>query len=660
MFSLTSRLGGLARRLAPSLSLFALVAAAQAQTSVSGFNGLSQLCQIGTPPGTVSLDTPTASVANSFNWIVEVANSQIAVYQKGGQLAWRNTLGGNPYTFGSCPNQNTLSFFGGPLLGGTRIVDTKVLYDRVNARFCVIGMQQNSALATGQQGLYVAWSNNDNPLPSGTCPGGGGWRQWRTPVPNLGNGITYQPDFNGMGQTSTHIIWSGILQPLSQPNSAAYTFYRYFRKSDLNAGLGTLPYNDIIVQRPTSEFAHAADVFDANTPMYLVSTLVGSNALRLTAVNLGSHTEINTQIQVPPFLAPTGAAPQIGNSFLDTIDGRMQTAVVRNGSLYCAHTVATSSGIGARNVVRWYQIALNTWPAFGGVPQVIQSGNIDLGVNPGGAGVHTFMPSLAVDSRGTVFVTYARSAANESPSVAWSARRTWDPSGSMPLGGNNPAGSQASGAIGGTLKAGNSNYTSSLGTGSTSPFVERWGDWSSAVVDEAVLFGGFISCGAFADFGPPLNLNGATCNLFQNNHWRTWIHGVRPNLDGQFTAYGSGFPGTNGVVPEITPGPQFRIGFNPNIGVTNSAGAPTLGLALVSLAPAAGVPSGFGPLLWIDLNQSSTLTFPLDANSGLFSLSIPYDPVFFGTSLFLQAAVIDAGAVQGFSSTAAVQAVIGA
>jgi hypothetical protein len=624
-----------------SIGPVALLLAAHAAAQL-GFPGLKQECQIGGPPPTISLDTPTPSIANSFNWIVQVCNSQIGVFERNGVRRWFNTLGGNPFTFGGCVNQNTDSFFGSNPLGlnATRIVDTKVLYDRINDRFCVIGMQQDSPNASGAQGLFVAWSNNDNPMPSGTCPGGGGWRIWRTPVPNVGGGIPYQPDFNGMGQTEYHVVYSGILQPIStvQPPPPSYTFFRYFRKTDLSAmpQPNPLPYREIVVQRPTWQFAHAADSFDAGTNIYLVA-VENASALRVTCVNLGNDTEINTLVPVTAFIPAgggagnSGAAPQPVGA-LDTIDGRMQSVVQRDGSLYCCHTVMSGSGIGARHVVRWYQIALNTWPMVGGVPQVFQTGTIDLG-----GGVHAFMPAIAVNSAGTVVVTYARSSATEAPGVGWSGRRSFDLPGTMPQGGNGP---------GGIPRPGLSSYTSSQGVGGN-PNIDRWGDWSSAVLDTSLPTLRFLVCGSYAES------SGTSCAPQQADHWKTWISTVVPTSAGQLVPFGTGFPGTNNVEPVLSLLQLPRIGSNPPVNVTNTAGANTLGLGLISLAelPPPGVPSGFGPVIWVDMNQGTSVTFSLDAVSGQFPLSIPYNPAFIGVPLFLQAGVFDNGAAQGLAAT---------
>ncbi|MBL8733098.1 MAG: hypothetical protein JNN13_12070 [Planctomycetes bacterium] len=621
--------------LLPAIFSWAMLTAGTARAQF-GFNGLEQQCQLGGNPPTVSLDTPTASIANSYNYIVEVANSQIAVYQRSAPyLLWRNNLGGMPMAGGGC-SQNATSFFG-TSMGATRIVDTKVLYDATNQRFAVIGMQQDSSTpgAQGTQGLYVAWSNSDNPLP-GLC-GGGDFHIWHTPMPNLGGTVSYQPDFNGVGQTQTHVIWSGIMQPRNSTTAPSYVWYRWFRKSDLSSAPsgGTLPYGEFFAPRATNEFAHAADSFDPASNMVLASVVVGGNALRLVTVNLGNSTEIPHLLPVAPFIPASGQAPQPGGTFLDTIDGRMQSAVLRNGYLYCCHTVMSGSQVGARHVVRWYQIALNNWPMVGGTPQVVQWGDIDLGGT-----LHAFMPSLAVNQDGTVLVTFARSSTTVYPGIGWAARRSFDLPGTMPQGGV---------ALNGT-----SSYTSSNGTGM--PNTHRWGDWSSVVIDGSNPWR-FVICGSYAQSG------GTPCAPQQANRWRTWIHTVFPNGSGQTTVNpGFGSPGTGGVVPALSVYPSPRLGSSPVVTVANPSGVATAGVGLIGLAPLApgAMPTGFGGSYFVDPASAATLFFACTPSSGQFTMNVPFDPALISVSFYLQGAVFDAGAASGVAVSDGVRTIVGA
>ncbi|MBK8098707.1 MAG: hypothetical protein IPK26_16465 [Planctomycetes bacterium] len=653
-------LSGPVRTLLPFSLALALGAMATAQTLP--FDGLEQRCQLGGAPPSVpsgaALDTPTASIANNTSWIVQVCNSQIAAFPKySGAALFRDNLSGDFVGSGSC--SPTQTFFGP--LGATRVVDNKVLCDRNTGRFCVIGMQQTTFLP-GTPGLYVAFSDNSYPARCASSPGVGGWHMWRLPLPaGYATPGAYQPDFNGMGQTDTQIIWSGILQPLAggQPR----TWIRIIDKLPAGSFPSTLTYQDFVSPspRPTDEFLHAADTFDPISQPILAAVLVPTgNTIRIVHANRATGQEDPVLLPVPQFLPPAGyvpsgssavpsGAPQSGGTQLDVIDGRMQSAVVRGGFLYCCHTVLANAGANAPHVVRWYQIALNGWPTSG-TPTLVQSGDIAPGLSPGGNPIHAFMPSVAVNQDGAMFVVYSRSASDQVPGIGWSARRGISPLGTLPFTGTVSLTSPTA-------------YTTSNGIPGNAN-VHRWGDWNSAVVDLAAPFTRFIACGPQGRYGPPLaNLGFGTCSLlsFLPNHWATRIQSIHINDPQWAFDYGGGSPGTGGVTPDLTSvGPRPRVGQTSSVTVTNSAGAPTLGVGIVSLASTAplGVPSPFGTL-WVDSMQALLVNFALPGTDGSFPLAVAMSPAFIGTSLFLQAGVIDGGAAGGIALSDAMQVICG-
>ncbi|MFO1078103.1 MAG: hypothetical protein U1E73_10325 [Planctomycetota bacterium] len=609
----------------------ALAVALANSASAQGSFGLEQRCQF--PSSTVSLDTPTASVANNFNFVVQVANSQLLVRQYPNIFVGMNHLCGATFTA-------AVPTLFGPV-GGNRIVDNKVICDGATGRFCVIGMQQDS-VAVGPnpngQGLYVAFSDSAFPTANPSAGGSGGWHSWRTPVPAVPAPGVYQPDFNGLGQTDTHFVYSGILQPITYPAGPAFTFVRCIPKSAMTSYLATLPYVDFVSANPvsTSAFLHAADNYDAGTPIYLASVLVANQQLRLVRANLTTGNEDQFLLNVAPFSPAVGAAPQPGvNAYLDTIDGRMQSVVVRDGMMYCCHTIVDYSAGPGRHVIRWYQIALNGWPNGTGVPTIMQSGNIDHGGQ-----AHAFMPALAVNSNGTLAITYTFSSATQYPSLAWRGRFCTDAVNTM--------------TRGATLYTGTLSYTTSNGTGGT-PNADRWGDWGSIVPRNVPNNEGFIVCGPTAVYGAPQLY--PTGLPWPPNHWGTRIETFFAASPAWRTFYGAGTAGTNGV-PTITGYPRPRIGQTMNVTVTNPAGAPSLGVTLLSQAQAAGVASPFGPL-WADPTQGFLISFTLGVVDGTFPIAFPTDPTFIGQPLFLQGAVVDGGSPTSFALTGGMQINVG-
>lgn len=625
----------------------ALAVGANAQALIPDSFGLEQRNQFGNPlsttPNTISLDTPTASLANNNNFIVQVANSQILIRQSApNNFVGRNHLSGNRFA-ASVP-----TFFGGAL-NGNRIVDNKILVDHNTDRFCITGMQQDSTAvgpAPNGQGLFVAFSQSTFPQANPDAPGSGGWKRWRTSVPTVPEPGAYQPDFNGMGQTDTHFVYSGVLQPVTFPNGRPFSFVRCIPKSALINSVGNLDsvVVDFIPDNPTfatSEFLHAADNFDANSPIYLAAVLIGSQQLRLVHANLASGNEDEVLLNVAPFVPATGAAPQPGG-FLDTIDGRMASVVVRDGLMYCCHTVAVGPVTGPlRNVVRWYQIALNGWvgPGSAGTPQIMQTGTID----PGGT-LHAFMPSVAVNGQGTMAITYTISSAAQNPIVAWAGRFATDPINTTPQGAN--------------LFTSASPFTTS---GQTALGADRWGDWTCIVPRNLTNSEDFVVSSPIGLFGPPQQWPSSSFPQ-PANHWGTRIASFRIPSPPWRTFYPdpAGLGGTPGTtqIPTINAFPRARIGQTSTITVTNSGTASTVGVVALSLAAGTGAPSPFGPA-WVDPQQMVTFSITINGASGSTPLAIPTDPAFIGNDLFLQGVVYDTASSTSWAVTGGMQLNVG-
>jgi hypothetical protein len=294
-------------------------------------------------------------------------------------------------------------------------------------------------------------------------------------------------------------------------------------------------------------------------------------------------------------------------------------------------------------VVRWYQIALNGWPnPSGGSPAIVQSGEINLG-----GSLHAYMPSLAVNSNGTLAITFTSSSATQNPRMEWRGRFSTDPVNTTPRGAS--------------LYGGFFPYTTSGGTGSPNN-ADRWGDWSSIVPRNVPASEAFVACGPIGLGGPP-QLYPLIAPL-PPNHWATriepfnalstpwWLHYPDPTGQG-----GGGLAGTTGV-PLISAWPRTRIGQTTTVTVTNCAGAPSLGVGLLSLAAGTGAPSPFGPV-WVDTVQATTVGFALGTQDGSFPLAFPTDPLFIGVQFFLQAAVVDSGSSTGFGVTQGLRVTVG-
>jgi uncharacterized protein (TIGR03437 family) len=129
---------------------------------------------------------------------------------------------------------------------------------------------------------------------------------------------------------------------------------------------------------------------------------------------------------------------------------------VRNGSIWCAHTVYVPYPKAARTAAQWFQIDPSTNPAT-----FVQRGRVD---DPTGTYFYAY-PSIAVNKNNDAMVGYTRFSAGDYPTAEFSYRVASDPLNTM----------QPDHAF----KQGESTYISN---GSRSG-MNRWGDYSMTLVD---------------------------------------------------------------------------------------------------------------------------------------------------------------------------------
>ncbi|MGE5138296.1 MAG: hypothetical protein ACM3JD_02435 [Rudaea sp.] len=168
-------------------------------------------------------------------------------------------------------------------------------------------------------------------------------------------------------------------------------------------------------------------------------------------------------IRVASYASPcgnqSGCIPQPGTpQRVDAIGDRLMMPLQYqnlNGleSLWAAHTVAGSSLLDSRTGIRWYEIRDPN-----GVPWVRQQSTF----KPAD-GIFRWLPSLAVDKSGNVAVGYNASSKGLFPSIRVNGRKWTDPLG--------------------TLKQGETVMQAGSGSQEGGNGPERWGDYSSMVLD---------------------------------------------------------------------------------------------------------------------------------------------------------------------------------
>ncbi len=140
------------------------------------------------------------------------------------------------------------------------------------------------------------------------------------------------------------------------------------------------------------------------------------NSLRLATLDTSAQPAITTAtIPVSAFTAASFVPQLNGTSQIDVGPPRIDSAVVRNGMLWCTHTVAGASGA----AVRWYEL-----DPVG--KTVVQSGAVP------GVG-NAFMGAIGIAPNGDADMVFTTSSAAQFASAGYAHRASTDPPGAMPV-----------------------------------------------------------------------------------------------------------------------------------------------------------------------------------------------------------------------------------
>jgi hypothetical protein len=331
------------------------------------------------PPDTIATVGP--------KHVVELVNGGFAIYTKTGTRTFFSDL----------------NSFWSPVGSQNFVFDPRVIFDPHSGRFFAICTEH---VGTVSGWFVLAVSDDDDP--------NGVWYKYRFDATADAGG--YFVDFphlgideraiyltsNNFSGSFTHMVWILDKAPLldgRQPPTRGL-----IKNSGTTASLAM-----------GAQYGPAPAAYGVNTS--------GSNIVRIFAIQnpLTTPTLSTFSLTVPSFAGGPADAPQIGTTqLLDSIDKRFSRTVYRNKRLYCAHNYASTP-----TKARWYEIEIGDWPVSG-TPQLLQSGDVDLGAAYG------IIPSVAADPYGNILVTCTRSAADETPSVVRASRTAADPPGTLP------------------------------------------------------------------------------------------------------------------------------------------------------------------------------------------------------------------------------------
>ncbi len=344
-----------------------------------GFGGFQTHSNTGWTP-------PDPDLAVGPNHIVSVVNGEIAFFTKTGTKLFGQAIAGGG------------GFWGGQGAGGF-VFDPVALFDPFNNRFVVAAADG----AGTNDAICLAVSDDDDP--------NGTWHKYRFSVSATCRFL----DFPNLGVSQNSIFISGDCF-----NSGGNRIFMWDKAQVTTGAAATMRQ----VQASTGTQSLGATKNYDNATGYFCTTYSGSSTkLKLQAITNANTSPVLTtySLTVPTFSHPNNAV-QLGTSNrADTIDFRIKNGVVRNGFLWVCH----NNGQNGRSSVRWYQIALNNWPASG-TPTLVQSGDIDPA-----AGSYTWFGDINVTSTNDAVVAFNRSSATQYISIEYSYRKSGDTAGTM-------------------------------------------------------------------------------------------------------------------------------------------------------------------------------------------------------------------------------------
>jgi len=397
---------------------------------------------------------PDPEIAVGPNHVVIVVNAQITFRRKSdGVQTFQQNL------------TNSGGFWGAQGAGGF-VFDPIAQYDTDTNRFVVAAAER----AGGQEFINVAISDDSDP--------NGAWNKFRINVSSFGADIDYP--ILGIDENTVSITADFFASPTGN-------WIFILDKADLIAGVVTMTS---VQTAGGPNVLGAMTNYDAGpSALYYATTYFGgSTQIRIKAVTdpLGTPALVEYSLDVPSYSQPPDADQLGSTNLVSTVDFRIKHGVVRNGSMWVAHTSKVNDDNGgpfeqdpiAR--VRWLEIELNGWPVSGMNPTLKQSGTLNYG-----KGIHTWHADISADADGNAAIVFSRSSAGENISASRAVRRVTDPHGTF-------------------------RQSVAMQVSTTPEEQDRWGDYSGIQEDP-------VNPGVFWGH-----------NEYRTSSWRTWVGRFSP------------------------------------------------------------------------------------------------------------------------------------
>lgn len=397
-------------------------AAAAAPTAATNFAGITATGWI----------PPDCTMAVGPSHVVLSVNSSIAIYNKAG---------------GAALLQRTLTVWFANVIQNATIFDPKLLFDQHAARWVLLAVAVASN--PNRSAYLLSISSTANPL--------GPWRNYLLDAMLDGKKKTNNwADYPSLGVdnralyiTSNQFVFNG---------NFAYAKLRVVPKTGPYSG-GAAQFFDFVDMKNddnTQVFTlQPCHTFGAPQVEYLVnSSFPEGNYLTVwQLVASGASFALNrTTVTTSPYTLAPNADQKGNNDPLNTGDVRVQRAVFRGDSIWCAVTTARNWAAGSNQAaIQWFQIRA-------AVPTLVQEGVY------GAANIHYFYPACTPDNNGNMIMVFSRCSNTEFASAYFTGRTSTDPLGQL-----------QSSVL---LKAGVANYVRLDGSGRN-----RWGDYAGAGAD---------------------------------------------------------------------------------------------------------------------------------------------------------------------------------
>jgi len=395
---------------------------------------------------------PDCDVAVGPSHVVAVVNTTIAFFTKTGTKTLQQEM-------------STSGFFSGNPSAASFYSDPKVFYDKASGRWFVLILGLD--FGTAQVGdILLAVSDDSDP--------NGVWKQYaidNTYTDASSNKVWL--DYPGFGMSSDSIVFTGNMFGFSAGGGDVQ--FLVLPKSKILAGQAVTATS---FKDPDARTVQMTRSWEGATTVFGIADGNTTTNLDLFAITNGSTTPVltKTSIAVPEKLRFSGDVPSTGGAVLDGFDARLFTAHYRAGTLTAAHGVAVSSSEN-RQMARWYEVKVNSWPTAG-TPTLVQSGNI-----VGASNEHIHMPAVNKNKPGDLVVLATRSGPSVAADLVYYARKKSD----------------APGKVGAPVIVKQSIGSSYLGF--------RWGDYFQVAIDPN-------DESTFWVFGMTID---------SSNLWETWV-----------------------------------------------------------------------------------------------------------------------------------------